>query len=641
MSNMLTTGASGLLAFQSALTTISHNIANSSTPGYSRQSVGLAANPADATGQGWIGNGVAVTGVTRAYNNFLYAQTLGTTSGYNQLSTLSGLAGSINNLFGDPSSGLSAGLQQFSQSVQSLANAPSQTVGRQAVLAQAQTLITQFKSYENTLGQLDATVAGQLDAEASTISSLASSIASLNQQINAASSQSQQAPNDLLDQRDRLITELSQHVSVTTVPQSDGMVSVFVGNGQPLVVGTSAATLVTGTDAFDSGQPRVLIQSPNGNVDITGTLSGGAVGGLLQFQEQMLTPAHNTLGQAALTLASLVNSQNAAGLDQNGSPGGPLISVGAPKVLARTTNTGNATVTAALAATVSGSPADLGGLTASDYYLKYDGSQWSLIDTSSGVATSLSASGSGPVTISGAGLTLTVSGTATAGDQFLVRPTRGAIAGLTLLTTDSTKIAAAAPLLTGAAGTNTGTATIDAGSVPSMPAWVRSDYTLRFTSATAYTITGTNGQSTSGSYVSGQPISYNGFAVTISGAPQTGDTFTIRDNAGGAGDGRNALALAGVLNAKVLRGGSQSLVATLAAYVGTVGLQTSQAQDGAAAQQSALTSAQAAQQSVSGVNLDEEAANMLRFEQAYQAAAQVIKVADTLFQTLMNSVGRG
>jgi flagellar hook-associated protein 1 FlgK len=169
---------------------------------------------------------------------------------------------------------------------------------------------------------------------------------------------------------------------------------------------------------------------------------------------------------------------------------------------------------------------------------------------------------------------------------------------------------------------------------------VRSNYTLAFTSANSYTITGANGQTTTGSYTSGQPISYNGFTVTISGAPQAGDSFTVRDNAGGTGDGRNAVALAGIIDSKVLKGGSQSLAATLAAYVGTVGLQTSQAQDGAVAQQSALTSAQAAQQSVSGVNLDEEAANLVRYEQAYQAAAQVIKVADTLFQTLMSSVGR-
>jgi flagellar hook-associated protein 1 FlgK len=261
-----------------------------------------------------------------------------------------------------------------------------------------------------------------------------------------------------------------------------------------------------------------------------------------------------------------------------------------------------------------------------------------MIDTASAVATPLTASGGTPTILTGGGLTMTVSGTAQRGDIFLVQPTRQAVQGLGLATRDPAKVAAAAPLVTAAAPANAGSATIDAGQVPSLAAWTRANYTLTFTSTSSYTITGSNGQSTSGSYASGQPISYNGFSVTISGAPQAGDQFTVNDNGGGTGDGRNALKIADFLNSKVLAGGTQSLAGAFAAYVGSVGLQTSQAQDGAAAQQSAMTSAQSAQQSVSGVNLDEEAANLLRFQQAYQAAAQVIKVADTLFQTLIQSI---
>jgi flagellar hook-associated protein 1 FlgK len=634
---MLSTGVSGLIAFQQSLSTVSHNIANASTPGYSRQSANLVTNAADPTANGWIGNGVSVSGITRAYDGFLAAQTLNASSSYSQLNTVSNLAGTINNMFGDSTTGLSASLQSFSQSVQAMANSPSQTTSRQAVLNQAQALISQFKSYEGRLNQLDSQVSAQFGAEAGTISTLAGSIADLNQQILTAKAQSQQPPNDLMDQRDQLISQLSQHVSVTTVSQGDGTVNVFIGNGQPLVVGTSAAKLTSGQDPFNSGQQRVFLQNANGSVDISASLAGGAIGGLLQFQEQLLTPAHNALGQAAVTLTNLVNIQNQSGLDQNGNPGTALLSVGGPRVLASGANGGSASVTAAVTAGLTGNASDLGGLTASDYYLKYDGSSWSLVDTASGVATALSASGSGPLTLNGAGLTLTVSGTAQAGDRFLVEPNRQAVMGLALLTNDPTRIAAAAPLITAAARTNTGSASIDAGAVPDMSAWVRANYTLTFTSATAYTITGSNGDSTSGTFTPGTPISFNGFAVNLSGTPAAGDSFSINDNAAGSGDDRNALQLAGLLNAKVLGNGTQSLAGVVNAYVGTVGLQTSQAQNGATAQQSVLASAQAAQSSVSGVNLDEEAANMLKFEQAYQAAAQVIKVADTLFQSLLNA----
>ena len=638
MGDMLSTGVTGLLAFQKALSTISHNISNATTPGYSRQTVNLMSNPAEPTANGWVGNGVNVAGITRAYDSFLTSQVLSANGNYNQLNTVGTLAGNINNLFADSSSGLSASLQAFSQALQTMANSPSQSTTRQAVLNQAQSLISQFKSYSSSLGQLDAQVSSQLNAETGTISTLAGSIATVNQQIVAARSQSQQAPNDLLDQRDELITQLSQHVGVNTVTQGDGTVNVFIGNGQPLVVGVNAATLTTGADPFSANQLNVFMTNASGKVDITPSLNGGTVGGLLQFKQQMLDPAHNALGQAAVTLANLVNAQNRAGLDQNGAAGADLLSVGGPRVLASSANQGAATVTAAVTASVSGDPTDLAAFTASDYYLNYDGSNWNLIDTASGASTALSASGSGPVTLTGAGLTLTVSGTANAGDRFLVQPTNQAVLGLSLLTSDPSKVAAASPLVTGAAATNTGNATIDEGSVPSMGAWVRANYTLAFTGANSYTITGSNGATTSGTYTSGTPISFNGFTVTLNGTPAAGDSFSINDNANGTGDNRNAQKLAAVLGSKVLRNGTQSLATVVAAYVGTVGLQTNQAQSGASAQQTVLSNAQTAQQSVAGVNLDEEAANLVRFQQAYAAAAQVIKVADSLFQSLMNAI---
>jgi flagellar hook-associated protein 1 FlgK len=632
MGDMLTTGASGLLAFQQALSTVSHNIANVNTPGYSRQSANLVTNPAFPTGSGWIGTGVSVSSIDRSYDSFLAAQTLSASSSYNQLNTMSGLAGTVSNLFGDTTSGLPATLQKFGQAVQTMASSPAQTASRQALLSQAQSLISTFKNYDSSLGQLAGQVDTQLGTEAAAVSTLAQNIANLNQKIVAAKSQTQQAPNDLLDQRDQMISQLAAHLSITTLTQGDGTVSVYVGSGQTLVLGTQAATLTTAPDKFNSGPARLLLQTAAGSTDVTDVVGGGTVGGLLQFREQMLTPARNNLGQAAVTLTNLVNAQNAVGLDQRGAVGTALLAVGAPQALGATTNSGAETVTAAVT--------DLGGLTSSDYYLRYNGSTWSLTDVASGAATALTVSGGGAsTTLSGAGLTLTVNGSAQAGDEFLVQPTRQAVAGLTLLTADPTRIAAAAPLLTSAASTNTGNASIDGGTVPVTAAWVRGNYTLSFTGAASYSISDASGTTVaSGSYTSGAPIAFNGIAVTVSGTPARGDSFSINDNANGSGDNRNALLLAGVLGRKVLGGGQQSLVDSVAAYVGTVGLQTGQVQSGATAQQSVLQSAQAAQASVAGVNLDEEAARMLKFEQAYQAAAQVIKVAGTLFQSLLNAV---
>jgi flagellar hook-associated protein 1 FlgK len=630
---MLSTGVSGLLAFQSALDTISNNISNVNTPGYSQETANLVSNPASPAPQGWIGTGVSVSSVTRAYNQFLTEQLNGTTSSYNQLNTLSTLAANIDNLFSDPTTGLTATLQGFSNAVQTLANSPADSSARQAVLAQMQSLISQFKGYQNSLGQLDSQVNTQIQSEASTISSLGQSIASLNQQIMAAQNNGAgQPPNQLLDERDSLINQLSQDIGVNTVTQGDGTVNVFIGNGQPLVIGAHAATVSAGPDQFNSGQLQLSMQGSSGNVDITSSLTGGSLGGLLQFQEQMLTPGVNALGRAALTLTQLVNQQNQAGLDQNGNVGQALLTVGAPLVLASANNAGSASVSASIT--------NLGGLTTSNYELKYDGSAWSLVDDASGAAASLSASTSGGVTtLSGAGLTITVSGSASAGDEFLVEPVANAVNNMALLTSDPTKIATAAPLVTAAAGTNSGSASIQSATVPNTSAWTPGKYTLSFSSATAYTITDASGTTVaSGSYAAGTPISFNGMQVTLTGTPAAGDSFSINYNANPAGDNRNALALAGVVSRNVLDGGTTSLTGAINAYIGSVGIQTSQAQNGASAQQSALSSARTAQQSVSGVNLDQEAANMVKFEQAYQAAAQIISSSNTLFNSLLGAV---
>jgi flagellar hook-associated protein 1 FlgK len=244
----------------------------------------------------------------------------------------------------------------------------------------------------------------------------------------------------------------------------------------------------------------------------------------------------------------------------------------------------------------------------------------------------------GVTTLTGAGLTMTVTGTAKTGDEFLVEPTANAVSGLSVLTSDPAKIAAAGPLVTSAAATNTGTASITSATVPSTAAWVRGNYTLSFTSPTAYTVTDASGTVATGAYTAGTPITFNGIDVSLTGAPAAGDSFAVNDNANGTGDNSNALLLAGVMNQNVLNGGTESLSGAVNSYVGAVGLQTSQAQNGATAQQSVLQSAQSAQQSVSGVNLDQEAANLLQFQQAYQAAAQVIATSSTLFNSLITAI---
>jgi flagellar hook-associated protein 1 FlgK len=232
-----------------------------------------------------------------------------------------------------------------------------------------------------------------------------------------------------------------------------------------------------------------------------------------------------------------------------------------------------------------------------------------------------------------------VTGTPQSGDEVLVEPTTNAVAGLSLTTTDPTKIAAAGPLVTSANGANTGTGSITSATVPNTATWVRSNYTITFGAAGAYTVTNAGGAPVvTGIFVAGTPITFGGVSVTLAGTPANGDSFSVNDNANGVGDNSNALQLANIVNQNVLNGGAESLAGQASAYVGTVGLQTNQAQSGTTAQQAVLNSAQSAQQSVQGVNLDEEAAKLVQYQQAYQAAAQVIASSGTLFNSIIDAI---
>ena len=630
MADMMSTGVSGLLAFQRSLDTTSHNIANASTPGYSRQQAELVTNPAEALGSGWVGTGVDVATVRRLYDEVLAGQSRSAGSAFQQLDTLSNYATRVDNLFSDTATGLATTLQSFVGAVQTVANAPSSIPSRQVLLSQAQSLVNRLQSYDSSLTGINSQINSQLQAEAGSISTIAANIATLNDKIVAAKAYNQQPPNDLLDQRDRLLADLSTHINVSSVAQSDGSLNVFIGSGQALVMGSSAIRISTTGDQFDATRTRLVLQSAGGTTDVTDAVVGGTVGGLLQFREQILDPARNAIGQTAATLATLVNGQQAAGLDLQGQTGTAMFGIGAVAALPSSLNAGSA------GATVTRS--NISALTTNDYQLQYDGTNWQLTNAASGAPVAMSGAGTAGNPLSADGLSIVISGTPQAGDRMLIQPTRTAVAGMSVLLTQPEKIAAAAPLLTSAAAANGGTATIDAGQVPNAASWVRGNYTLSFTSSSVWQVTdASNAVVASGAYTAGSPIAFNGMQVTVSGAPASGDSFQVKDNASGTGDNRNAQQIAALLARPVLNGGTVSLSDTVGRMVSNIGVQTSQAQSGRDAQQIVMNDAKTALSNVNGVNLDEEAANLLRYQQAYQAAAKIISVASSLFQTLLDA----
>ncbi len=628
---MLSTGVSGLLAFQSSLNTTSHNIANANTVGYSRQSTDLTTATPAFLNNNWVGNGVTVQSIQRNYDALIAAQMRTSSSGKSQWDIYSQLAGTLNNLFSDGSSGVSASLQNFFTAFQAVANSPTSSAERQVLLSQAQTLVTRLTSTASRLDSMQNDVNQQLASEAEVVTGLAKSVAQINEQISFSIGKAGNPPNDLYDRRDQLIDQLASHLDINAVKQSDGTISVFIGNGQALVAGTDYSQLVTTTDSFDATRLRVGLQTGSVVNDISDSLNGGSIGGLLSFRRDLLDTSRNALGQVAVAMTTAVNAQQNAGMDLTGALGSNLFAVGGVQVLDNTNNTGSGAVA------VTRDPSNLAGLTTSNYIMTRTSSGWQLQRTDTGQTVTMTGAGTNVSPFVADGLSIVVSGAAATGDRFQIGPTGAAASGMTVLLNDPKKIAAAAPIVGSASTSNTGSAAISKGVVvDATNANLRTTVTIQFLTPTTYT---TDGGTTSNAYTSGSNITVNGWQVQVTGTPATGDTFTVRDNVNGVGDNRNALLLANLINSKVLNGGTSTISSAVGSWVADVGVKTNAATANLSTQSALYSDSFNAQQSISGVNLDEEAANLLRYQQAYAAAAKVISTSNALFDSLLRAVG--
>ncbi len=628
MSDVFGISVSALQAFQNAINVTSNNVANASTPGYDRETVNLTEAIPQSNGTATVGAGVVVAGISRAYSQAAANQLNASQSSMGQLNALQNYSTQIDNLFGTTVGGLSTTLQSFYSAFSDVANDPTSTASRQALLGQAQNVANSFQNASGDLNSLNTDVNSRITADVQQINSIASAISTLNQQIVVATAQGgNQPPNELLDQRDQLVSNLSQLVGVSTTTEGDGSLNVFVGNGQPLVLQGQTTPLTTVQNQFNASQ--LEIGTSQGS-QISSDITSGDLGGLLAARTQVIDPALNQLGQIATALSQTVNSQQSDGLDLSGNLGANIFSVGTPVATASSKNTD------AVTASVSVNPNGLGALTADNYLLTFKAGAPTLTDTTTGVSVTPAGAGTVASPYTANGVSIVLSGAPAAGDQFLIQPTATAAASLKVVVTDPSKIAAAGAIATAAAGTNTGAATISSGTVlDSTNPNLLQPVTIQFTTPpTTYSVNGGPGVA----YVNGGNIDVNGWQVQISGTPANGDVFTVSSNAGGTGDNRNALAAANLQNVGVLQNGTTSITAGVSTLITGIGSQAQQINTAQTAQAAVNSQAQSSVQSITGVNLDEEAASLLQWQQAYQAAAQALTIGNTLFTTLIDSV---
>ena len=627
MSSIFGIDLSALQAFQQAIEVTSNNVANASTPGYDEESIELdAALPQDAGGFA-IGSGVNVEGVTRAFNQAAVTQLNTSQSSLSQLNALQNYTSQIDNLFGTTAGGLTTALQNYYNGWSAVADNPTSSAARQALLGDASALAANLNSTSSQLQEMNSDVNTRITADVNQINSIGTQISALNTQI-AQSSGSGQAPNQLLDQRDQLVSNLSQLVGVTTTSNSDGSINVYLGNGQPLVLDQNTYQLSTVPNEFNASQLEVASTASDG-ASISSAITSGDLGGLLSARTQAIDPAMNQLGQIATAVAQSANTQQASGLDLYGQLGPALFSIGGPVATASSANTDATTASATIS--------NVGALTSDNYLLSYTGGTYTLTDTTTGANVALTGAGTStsPLTASSVGLSIVLSGTPASGDQFLVQPTAQAAATIGVSITDPSDLAAAGAIQTSASDGNTGGAAISAGTVidPTNPKLLDTT-TIQFLTPTTYSVNGVG----SFAYTSGGNVDLNGWQVQITGTPAAGDTFTVQSNAGGTGDNTNALAAANQQTTGVLSNGTLSASGAVSELISGAGALAQQVNTAQTAQTAVNTQASTNVQSISGVNLDEEAASLMQWQQAYQASAQALSVANGLFTTFIDSI---
>ncbi|MEA3237611.1 flagellar hook-associated protein FlgK [Pseudomonas mosselii] len=678
--SLISIGLSGLNASQTALSITGNNIANAAVSGYSRQQTIQTTGPSHNIGTGFVGTGTTLSDVRRIYNAYLDNQLQTSTSLNTDAAAFQDQITGIDKLLAESDTGISSVLTAFFSALQTASAKPSDVASRQLLLTQAQTLSNRFNAISSQMSKQNDSINSQLDTLSGQVNKLTSSIADLNKQITQLSA-SGASPNNLLDARSEAVRQLNELVGVT-VQERDGNYDVYLGNGQSLVTGNRANTLSAVPSAADQSQYSLQINYPTFSSDVTSVVTGGQIGGLLRYRNDVLTPSMNELGRVALVVADSINSQLGQGLDANAQFGSALFSsinsalAISQRSLASANNSagsGNLDVTIA----------NSGALTTYDYEVKFTGpNQYSVRRSDGTDMGNFDLTTTPPPVIDGFTLKLNGGGLA-AGDSFKVSPTRSAAGSINTVLTDANKLAFAGPINGVVGSGNTGSGTITQPSLGakldiyggadtaliqdsikhSMP--VRMVFQAASGGTQGYTLYDSKGNSIgTGTIVPGQdnkltinvpmrdasgaPIldgsgNPRTFSVetTVGGSPATNDSFTFGFNADGKSDNRNAQALLGLQTKSTVgvnSGGGSSFTSAYASLVERVGAKASQAKIDTVATKAVLDAAKESRNGVSGVNLDDEAANLIKFQHYYTASSQIIKAAQETFSILINAL---
>ncbi|WP_338459665.1 flagellar hook-associated protein FlgK [Pseudomonas sp. TE3-3-F2023] len=677
MASLINIGMSGLGAAQSGMYTLGNNIANADVESYSRQQNVQKTKGGQQVGQVFIGSGTTLADVRRVYNAFLENQLRSTTSLSSDATSYLNQITPLDTALSSSDTGITAALKSFFSAMQDAAAKPTEDASRQLLLTSAQSLAKRFNTLSSQLNQQNSDINANMASIADKVNALTKSIADLNGQISKMTAVNGQ-PNDLLDQRDGAVRELSALIGADVVEQKNGNYDIYLKNGQALVLGNTTQTIGVQPSATDPTRMSLILNRGSTKMDITSSTTGGELGGLIRYRKDTLDPALNELGRVALVVADAINSQLAQGIDKNGDFGATLfgdINSAAAISQRSVAKTGNSAGSGNLDVTIK----DTGKLSTSDYQVTFTSATgYSVRKLPEGTDMgSFDLTDTPPPVIDGFTLSLNGGGLS-AGDSFKITPTRNAAAGIDTVLTDPKRLALASPLTATSGSGNKGTGVItqptltsemdiyDAAQRSQLQTGLKYSTPVKLvfgddtSSPQAYKMYDAKGTEIgSGTIVPGQenklqlsvPMvdgsgnSLGGnftFEMSVSGAPKNGDSYTVALTGAGSADNRNALSVIDLQTKSTVEVGANgkgiSFTDAYAKLVSNVGGKAGQAQMDSDATTALHTSAVESRNGLSGVSIDEETGNLIKFQQYYTASSQIIKAAQETFATLINSL---
>lgn len=644
MSGILNIAASSLSAFQRALEVVGNNIANVNTRGYSRQTAQFTPTPSHRYAGSFIGTGVTVSGIKRNNDQFATRQVRETLTTKTEYDTFYQQALQIDKLLSQEGTSISTSMQQFFNALAQLNEAPDSIASRGVTLKQSELLVDQFNSLQYRLDEYQQNNTLQIKEAIDSINQITANIAQVNQQLAGM----RDSP-ELLDKRDELLRELSQYVEVTVVNQGDTGISVAIGSGEMLVMGTEYRKLTIENNTTGQNGTIITVDNGAGPTEVTKNLHSGMLGGFLSFEEDIIGQASQLLGQMAIGLAARFNAQHHLGMDMNSQIGKDFFTdfnssaLQSARSVPSSGNTGSAVLSVAIS--------DVAQTKLSDYEILVTDTgtnEIRLIRKSDGQSTTLNWTDTPPTPPAGQvmidGMTITVDnvGNLNNDDRFTIMPTRGAARDLKLALNDVREIAFASPVRIQTSLANTGNGRIALGEIVNTTA-VEKEFRIDFISDTQYNLVNVTDSVTTGPFVF-TPNTDNtvlipdaitpSYSIVLSGIPKSGDSFSSSFNSGGIGDNRNGLQLNALQRDKIFEGNTESLFDRYSNLIAQVGGKTYQSKLRSDAADILHQQAVEFRESKSGVNLDEEATNLLRFQQAYQAASQVMAISGQMMDIL-------